>query len=408
MNVMKILFVSSIIPEAYLTYFKSYSKVGVGGASDVFQKAVLQGLVENDANFDIISYPTLGCFPHNYKKIFTPQGVFEVANGKKGKLRRYCTILGIKEKSLQWRAKRDIGKWLKANNAAEEPVAVLTYNFDTPAMWALMRLKKHYPKMVVATIVTDLVDDFFNPIYKIGRIKAIQLRAQEKIVRQSYKIVDKFILLSKPMEEKIPQAVGKSIVVEGISHKDDYTFIPKNECKIKTLLYTGSLGDQTSVKELVDGFLLTVNPDFRLVICGDGKYAPYIRQKTIEDNRIIFKGFVARDEAVRLQQEATAVINPRKPTIDLTRYSFPSKTIEYLSSGTPMIGFKLNGIPDEYFNYMYTVDGLADSDMAQTITAVLEKPQNELNKKAENAMLFVAENKNSKVQIARILDFIAK
>ena len=122
---------------------------------------------------------------------------------------------------------------------------------------------------------------------------------------------------------------------------------------------------------------------------------------------VIFKGFVSREEAVQLQHEATAVINPRKPTISLTKYSFPSKIMEYLSSGTPMIGYRLQGIPEEYYNYFYTVEGLSNDELAKTISEVLNKPQDELNEKAESAMIFIANNKTAQIQIKKVLIFLS-
>ena len=403
---MKILFISSIIPQEYFLCLQANSKVGIGGASDVFQKAVLQGLVENEADFDIISYPTLGCFPHNYKKIFTPQGVFEVANGKKGKLRRYCTILGIKEKSLQWRAKRDIGKWLKANNAAEEPVAVLTYNFDTPVMLAVAKLKKQYPKIVISTIVTDLVDNIYDFASNNSFFKRIQQDKLIKYTRKLYPVVNKYILLTAHMTEKIPDAKGKYIVVEGIAARKSYDVPSKNPSDIKSLLYTGVLEEFGGVKSLVDAFLLTTDPSFRLVICGSGILAKYIKEKALNDNRIIYKGLVSRDEALKLQRESTALINPRQPNGNITKYSFPSKTMEYLSSGTPMIGYRLEGISNEYLEHIYTVESLDIQALADKITEVLSKPQSELDQKAAAAMTFIYENKTAKIQVARIIDFI--
>ena len=34
------------------------------------------------------------------------------------------------------------------------------------------------------------------------------------------------------------------------------------------------------------------------------------------------------------------------------QYSFPSKTMEYLASGTPSIAYKLEGIPSEYYPFI--------------------------------------------------------
>lgn len=403
---MKLLFISSILPEELMPELKRQSKVSLGGATDVFQKAVMQGLCENNADFDVITFPCLGCFPHHYMALFTPGGEFSLPNCRKANAVSYCNVVGLKEMSIQRHAYKEIDRWLNENYADSEKVAVLTYNIDAPVTSAAKQLKINYPKLILSTIVTDLVDDYFNPIYKVSFLKTIQLKRSEKTIRALYDYVDKYILLSKPMEEKIPQSIGKNIIVEGIAGSNDYIFTPHQDNSIRSLVYTGVLGPQASIRELVDSFILTKNPDFRLIICGGGSDSAYIQEKADEDSRIIYKGLVAREEAVRLQREATAVINPRKPTLSLTKYSFPSKTMEYLSSGTPMIGYKLGGIPEEYYEYMYAVEGNDNIDLARAIENVLNKPQTELNAKAETATAFIKNNKTAKIQAGRILTFL--
>ena len=131
-----------------------------------------------------------------------------------------------------------------------------------------------------------------------------------------------------------------------------------------------------------------------------------ITEAAEKDPRIIYKGMLPREEVLFLQQQSTVLINPRKPNGGITKYSFPSKTVEYLSSGTPMIGYKLEGIPEEYFNYYYTIDSLSEEDLVHTLDAVLSLPQDELDKKAHSAYKFIMENKTAEKQVKKIIDFI--
>jgi len=108
------------------------------------------------------------------------------------------------------------------------------------------------------------------------------------------------------------------------------------------------------------------------------------------------------------KQSAMVLINPRRPDGGITKYSFPSKTMEYLLSGTPMIGYKLEGIPEEYYSYYYTVNDLNESTLVNAMRDVMSKSQNELNQKARIAFNFIQENKTSKVQVPKIIDFLAK
>lgn len=403
---MKILFISSIIPSEFLSFFESKSKVNIGGAANVFQNAVVQGLIENGADFDVISYPGLGCFPHHYSRPFTISAEFSISEGKKGCLKKYCSILGIKDVSIRMRAYRDIRKYLNKTSDFG-PIAVLTYNIDTPIMKALRKLKNFYPRIIIATVITDLVDNIFDfSSNNSSLLKKIQQRILVRDTKALYPFIDKYILLTAQMVDKIPDATGKNIVIEGIASQKSYISVNSGQKDTRTLLYTGVLEDFSGVKSLVNAFMLTTNPAFKLIICGNGVLERYILEKAEIDNRIVYAGVVSHEEALNLQRKVTALINPRQPNGDITKYSFPSKTMEYLSSGTPMIGYKLEGIPEEYFDYMYTINELDDYGLANSITEVLSKDDKELKKKAAEALQFINENKTSRIQVNKVLRFL--
>ena len=115
---------------------------------------------------------------------------------------------------------------------------------------------------------------------------------------------------------------------------------------------------------------------------------------------------MTHDEAISMQREAFALINPRLPSVSLTRYSFPSKTIEYLMSGTPMIGYKLDGIPDEYYEHMFIPSDESVEKLQETITYVLNNDPRIMMKKAQKAQSFIYEYKTAIKQCGRIIDFL--
>ena len=403
---MKILFITGTYPKGTEDMLqKKYGAKFLQIASNTYQWAITEGLAKNKADFSILSYPFLPCYPLGFNSLMTPSMDFEFDGKKIGIADTYCSLLGLKSHSIKNRIQKYVQNWVEENNLSEEPFAVMTYTPCSDFVASLAPLKKRYKKMIICTIVTDLIDEFFNPIYKRSLLKRIQGRREFKSVHSNYKFIDKFILLSKSMEEKIPEAVGRNIVVEGVHLGECMAPVHKTDVK-KSLLYTGALATHSCMNDLVDAFMLTKNPDFQLIICGGGTLKDYVEEKSQEDSRIVYKGMVPRDEAIRLQKEATAVINPRKPTVSLTKYSFPSKTMEYLASGTPMIGYRLQGIPDEYYDYLFTVENLDNESLANTIDEVLSAPDNVLYEKSLQAIEFIEKYKNSEYQVKRILDFL--
>lgn len=404
---MKILFITIAYPKGAEAYLQELNKgIPLGIPSNTFQWAVIEGLYRNHANFEVISQPSLCCYPFHFKKLYSPE-MDMVFDGKKiGTMLKTFRLSTLSKIVCRFQLKKVVYEWAKTNRN-DDRLVVLIYSTQSDTLKAVTSIKKYFPNLIICPIVTDLVDELLNPIYNRSLCFRIKSKVEINAVKSLYPLLDKYILLSKSMEEKIPESVDKNLVVEGIALNARLHFRPKKKSEIKSLLYTGSLSAHTSVIDLVDAFLLTEDDNFRLIICGTGSGQEYVEHAAKRDKRIIYKGFVSREEAVRLQEEATAVINPRKPTISLTKYSFPSKTIEYLSSGTPMIGYRLQGIPEEYYSYFYTIEGLSNKELAQTIADVLGKSQDELNEKAESALAFIANNKTALIQIKKVLNFLS-
>lgn len=412
---MKVLFISSAYSENFEIILKESCKnnSSLQYALNTFQHSFIDGLIQNKIDFEVNSFPAVPCWPHNFKKIYTPEVSFTHNNVIVGKSIKYCTIVGIKDFSIKVRVKYCVKDWIKRNKINHnERFAVITYQPSSSKNGALAELKTDYPNMIISTIVADFYDYHAQMEYArkyYGLLKRIHTYLECKSIIKLYSSIDKYILLTKAMEEGIPEALGKNIVMEGLSDgKWISNEISKKSDVIRTIAYTGQLGPNSGVKELIDAFLLTNDKNFRLVITGNGKYADYIKEKSLIDDRIIFKGIVSKDEMLSVQQTATVLINPRTPSTGMTKFSFPSKIMEYFAAGTPVLSYRLDGIPEEYYNYCYAIDCEGINVLSNKISEILSLPQTVLDEKAENALLFLKQNKTAKVQVARVIEFIKK
>lgn len=404
---MKLLFINCAYPQECYNVLKENSNGMLNAAVNVFQWSVIDGLEQNDIDCTLACVPSLPAWPR-YRHFFTPKGVMSVEGMKRGHYLRYLNLPALKQLSERRILRKYINQWCKKNKK-EDKLVVLVYGQYVAELGAAIDLKRKYPNLIVASIITDLIDNAMDFSANHHWLKRIQVRLEEKGQRKIFPNVDKFILLTHQMTECIPEAKEKYIVVEGIAPKDSLKSIyPVNKDeKLRTLLYTGVLEKYAGVDQLVDAFYKTTNADFRLIVCGSGSSASHVKDVADKDSRIIYKGRVEREEAVLLQRESTLLINPRIPNGNITKYSFPSKTMEYMTSMTPMIGYHLEGIPKEYYEHMYTPRDLSLVSLTDCINETLSLPIDELQVKAASAFDFIEKNKNSKMQIGRMLRFLS-
>lgn len=403
---MKILFISGVYPYEYIDELRLLSRGNIQNAPNVFQWAMIEGMQLNNADFDVVSFPFLPTFPRLYRKLKTPSGNV-IYNGKKiGNMLSYNSLIAYKTFSISSILKQYAEEWVKKNSSYSKLV-FLTYSPYFPFIEALSKVKKRYPdrNIEIVSVVTDLVDDMHN--FKDGGwLKKVYLLWEQWRTKYLYRHIDKFVLLTEPMCEQIPESKNRHIVIEGMALSDGNFMNSKKDSQNKIILYTGTLQKFSGLDKLISAFIKIKNPNARLVICGgDGELVDFVQKSAEIDKRIIYKGLITREEAVILQKSATLLVNPRRPDNSITRYSFPSKTIEYLSSGTPMIGYKLEGIPEEYYNYYYTIDSLEEKELIDKLENLLSLPQSELNEMGEKAYNFIANHKTAKIQVCKILEF---
>ena len=78
-----------------------------------------------------------------------------------------------------------------------------------------------------------------------------------------------------------------------------------------------------------------------------------------------------------------------------------------MSSGTPVIAYKLDGMPNEYMGYFYQVEDGKDG-LKNTIEKVIQLSEEERNAMGVKAKNFIKENKVASSQGKKIYDLLKK
>ena len=174
----------------------------------------------------------------------------------------------------------------------------------------------------------------------------------------------------------------------------------------KVCIYAGGLYEKYGVKNLVEAFKLLKQKDVKLHLFGEGDLEEYLNK--IEDNRIQYFGVVENEKIVEEEIKATLLINPRFSNEEYTKYSFPSKNMEYMASGTPILTTKLPGMPTEYYKYIYYFEEESIEGMKNKLEQILNLEAKELNKKGKEAKQFVLNKKNNIIQSKKIMGLCNK
>ena len=173
------------------------------------------------------------------------------------------------------------------------------------------------------------------------------------------------------------------------------------------ILYAGKLHKEFGM-DILGEAIKQVKSDCVFDLYGDGNYMNELKAIANERKNLCIHGIAPLQKVLQAELSSTILINPRTSQGEFTKYSFPSKTAEYMLSGVPVIMFKLPGISDEYDKYVSFVKNENPDGLAEEIDKVLQLNYKERKKIGSQARKFILENKNC-VKIAKdILLFLRK
>lgn len=219
---------------------------------------------------------------------------------------------------------------------------------------------------------------------------------------------DSYLLLTEPMSQIVNPHNRPFIVLEG--HSDiamrKVVNTVEGKGKKRVCLYAGSLRKIYGIQMLVEGFLAAAIPDTELHIYGEGDYVNELQDLILHEKSVKYFGVASNSDIVKAEIEATLLINPRPSHEEYTRYSFPSKNMEYMASGTPVLTTRLPGMPEDHKPYVYFIEQENAEGIKIALEQVLSQDAQTLHEFGMKAKEFVLAEKNNCSQAAKVLDFL--
>lgn len=174
-----------------------------------------------------------------------------------------------------------------------------------------------------------------------------------------------------------------------------------------TILYAGGLSKAYGVDRLVNA-VLDLQPEVSicLKLFGRGDQEDMIRKLAAENPRFFYGGFVNAEYLVTELYAADLLINPRPTDAIFTALSFPSKLIEYLATGRPVLTTQIPSIPNDLKNHFYYISDESPEGIRASICALMELPMIDRVKHGMAAQNFVRAHYSEAMIGRKIAEFI--
>lgn len=285
-----------------------------------------------------------------------------------------------------------------------KPSVVVVHGVHTPFL-VFARLLKHFLKLPICLVMTDppgvvrSVD---------GTISRLLKRLDRKLLRVLASGFDAVICLTPALATDFAPVVPK-LVLEGFVNEELSLLCaePSNATDGFEIAYAGGINSEYGVENLVRSFRSIKDPRARLGIYGKGPLDEWVSKQSEADNRITHNGLMAHKDLMPRLRQASVLVNPRPAAQDFVQYSFPSKLLEYIALGVPVVTTRLAGLPEDYLPYVEVTDDDSVDALTRAIETVRANYPSAV-KRAARGQAYVVQHKSVAAQGARISAFFSE
>lgn len=388
---MSVIFVGSTVDTETLKTLKDASVAG-----NKMELGFVQGFLSNGISVAAISVEAYGMWKLNHQPI--------VVRGKCLKAEEadiitvpYINIPVIKQISIIRNLKKQLKKSLAQKEFSE--ATLIVYNTMTIFAKPVLDIARRKGLKCVA-VVADL------PIkYRKNFIRKIEDRRQINAIRRFDALIPLTEHIAKDFAPNTPYCV-----VEAGCNPDDYRNQGKQASidNVKTIVFSGTLNQLSGIELLLEAMRLIKKQDIVLNIYGDGPLRQYVEEQSKNRRNVNYFGRIPNDQMLKAQSNASLLVCPRKADDFTTKYTFPSKVLEYICAGVPVLANRLMGIPAEYEDYIFYTNSEMPEDWAQMLEQILSAENYENYKhKALLAKEYVLNAKSWQIQTQRVADYLA-
>ena len=359
----KLLYIGSVLPDKPEFYTIAFSRAGT-----MFQENFLTGLKNAGlVPSKIISIRQITSFPRS-RTLFVGKENTELKNKMKVTLLPFLNVTPFKQIVIGVLTLFHIILWGWRTRHSQYRI-VYTYNLTVPPGFftllgaRLIRAKAfvslndiNVPGQTVPNTFSNRLD-FWLQRKLIPRFDGHVVVADN--IMQDFAPLRSYVRVEGGINSNMLSNTGVPSEKKKLSYRDTFTIVS-----------IGSLNEANGIKVLLQAFALLKGENYSLCVAGSGPMEDEIHNAVICDPRIKFYGIISFDEVLALYKSADVLINMRLTKNMNTKYFFPSKMMEYLASGTPVITTCTGHIAEEFVNLAYLLTDESAQGLAKMISYV--------------------------------------
>jgi glycosyltransferase involved in cell wall biosynthesis len=172
------------------------------------------------------------------------------------------------------------------------------------------------------------------------------------------------------------------------------------------IVYTGGLSHSYGLDLLLDTFKQANRSNWRLIITGWGEMAETIRDFALNNLQVEYLGVLDTKELTALYRRADVFVNPKLTSTPISSLAFPSKIVEYLGTGKPVVSTNLPIFDDDFRRYLIITQSDSPEELIRCLDNIMSWDDHQQESWRQQTLRFVNEELSPLKQGAKIRSFV--
>ena len=247
----------------------------------------------------------------------------------------------------------------------------ITDTINTSIVRSVYKIKNKYKRPIIG-VCTD------SPSNISGTKRSYTLYLLDKC-----KDFSGYIALTSGLNDLFNQNNKPAYILEGVV--EDQVENTNAKEKRPYFFFGGAMMEKYGMYNLIEAFKQLNVPDVDLYLCGHHVDKEKLRTTIKGFSNIKNLGLLPVNKVLEYEKDAIACINPRPYSEDLDRFSIPSKTLEYMSMGRPVISVRNTILMDKFPNEVIWIDSANVTDIKNALRNVLAMDEKQRSLLGEEA-----------------------
>jgi glycosyltransferase involved in cell wall biosynthesis len=395
----QVLFVGQLFPESMTSKIMEQEILPI--QTQRFGKALVDALrVGFEENVEVLSTAPLVDFPHS-RMILAPKSRWIIDNKIPATMMSYLNIVGLKQITRWFGTFIFVSWWILRKRDARR--VILLHGVQSCKLWGLLFAQVFGRCSTISYLTDDLGISLSWEKSLMRKMRDLDVYLMVMGLQKASGV----IAMTRGLAEKLAPGVPV-LIMPTIRQSAVNAVQTKTGCldlRSFNIVYTGKLCQSYGLELLLNAFAQAKRPNWYLLISGWGEMEEQVRGFARNNPQVEYFGLLSSEELLELRQRADVLVNPKLTSTSTSDLAFPSKIVEYLSTGKPVVSTNLPIFDSEFRKHLV----IAQSDSPEELIRCLDQVMlwNESQREAwrVETIRFVNEELSPHTQGKRIREF---